>query len=1085
MSHYVFLSCADEDRDTAADVSHALKQAGLECWMAPVDPHYRSEPDHSTIEGIAASGTVLLVFSRQTNHSPRVARELEQARSHGLPTFVLPLEDALPANPLRDLLADAHWFEMLKQPLGPGVAPLAAFIKESQRPAEARASTAGSPCLTFHHYAVMQRDDGQAWEIGRGAMGITYKAIDSRLRRSVALKIVSPERLTTESSRERFLLEAQAIASLNHPHIASIYYFGEQDGDCFYAMEYIDGPTLEQLVQEQGRLATDEALTIASQAAAALAAAHRAGMVHRDIKPGNIMVVRTPDGSPSARIIDFGLAAAAGGESRNFEGTPLYASPEQLEQTPLDARSDIYSLGATLYFCLAGHPPYQGTYAEIASRQVIAGFPAEPLAHLPPEVVALIARMLDTDPRKRPQDGGEAGAQIDETLRNVRLSTEQSAEDWMLARFGGVDRLGSMEGGFVYRTMTPDRSQEFAVLFFDKSAEGLAVVDRVRQSLPTIRSLESPAVRRVIEVAEVKDGFVLSTEWLAGTRLLSILRVRRVLSPVEAGYVLMPLAKALDEASSLGLPLPQLTLRDILLQPAEKPETRLDCWKDLRPVIDLLPVGEAAQSDVNTTITHSSALEQIVAYEASERKPAALIASLAYEILGGTTAPGLGPYVPLAELSKEANGILRDIFQNPHHNVTATDLVTEILPTTKPTTAPQAADPKPTPKFARKKLQRHRKPAAPAQPLNPTPTVGKTKKPRATPAVLGTAGAVLLILTGWYFFLRPPGDSTQRPPADTSIAQSTADSTAATDEANTAIEDKLKAAQELESQQDFAGALALYADLLQIQPRDKGIFIRIDNSVARIEEVSQSFAGHQDLRATLQKLADADHPRSAALLGEFLQQEDPARSFALYEKAAQLGDRHAMVLAGLMLASGQGTSRSEEKAAEWFRKSADLGYSFAMRCYAEVLLDGRGVPHNPSEAARLYSSAASLGDIPSKSRLADLWRRGIGVPAADHNEALRLFAEATDDGCLDAQANLGVMLMNGEGIAPDPAKAVELWQDGATRGDPQSMFLLAVSLLKGALGTPDPAGAQQLMQRSARLDYQPAIAWCIEQNVGF
>ena len=700
-------------------------------------------------------------------------------------------------------------------------AGLSAWRKPRRPPNAAPPPVAAPPAgatgeLAFHHYVVMRKDDGTPWEIGRGAMGVTYKAMDSRLRRKVALKVVSPERLATGSAREKFLLEAQATAALQHPNIASIYYFGEQDGACFYAMEYVDGPTLEELVHQHGPLAAGEALSIASQAAAALGAAHETGMVHRDIKPSNIMVVRKPDDSLSVRVIDFGLAAAAGGETEGFEGTPLYASPEQLDQSTVDARSDVYSLGAALYFSLAGNPPYHGTYAQIASRQIMEPFPAEGLQGQAPEIIHLVARMMDRDPAARPQSGGDARSEIEGVVRDFHRTGEQTGMEWMTAHFGAIDRVGPIEGGSIFRVSTAPGAEELAVLSFDTSARGLAVADRVREVAPVIQSLSAPAVRHVRAMADVKDGFVLVTEWLSGTRLLSVLRVRRVLGSHEAAHVLAPLAQALDEAAAHGLPLPQLTLREILLQPGEKPETPLDQWPGIRPVLDLLPVGEATEADVNTTITRSSALSQVTSYEASERSPAALIGSLAYEILGGMSSPGLGPYVPLAELSQEANAALRDIFQNPQTASSASDLVARILPSKTPAAAPAPAAAAPVAKRGKFKRRVDVVPPAAAPAATKTPVAAARPPKRAM--LVGAAAAGVLLLGGLAFLLASrPGPDDEKETSSPGVDQpATAKTTDQPSPAQTtgSPDDAMQKAKDFENAQDFVGALLVYKDML-------------------------------------------------------------------------------------------------------------------------------------------------------------------------------------------------------------------------------------------------------------------------------
>ena len=283
------------------------------------------------------------------------------------------------------------------------------------------------PPESFQHFQVLRRPDGSLWELGRGAMGVTYKAFDTNLRSHVALKVINAQHLDSDTSRQRFLREARAAAGMSHPNVATVFHLGESGGDYFYAMEFIDGETIESFVQKRGPLPAALALRIALQVARALRAAEKVGLVHRDIKPANLMLVHDDDGpdgaDPHLKVIDFGLAKAVeqGQDAATitvagFVGTPHFASPEQLEERDLDVRSDIYSLGITLWYMLAGKPPFGGTVARIMSQHLGAPPPFEQLAGQPPQVVALLGRMLEKDPGLRPQNASELRREIEGAL---------------------------------------------------------------------------------------------------------------------------------------------------------------------------------------------------------------------------------------------------------------------------------------------------------------------------------------------------------------------------------------------------------------------------------------------------------------------------------------------------------------------------------------------------------------------------------------------------------------------------------------------------------------------------------------------
>ena len=214
--------------------------------------------------------------------------------------------------------------------------------------------------LSYAHFEVEVGADGFPVELGAGAMAVTYRARDTILHSIVALKVINQQIAENPAARARFLREARAAERLHHPNVARVTYFGEQDGECFYVMEFVEGETLAERVQREGPMPVALALQVILQAARALAAAEACGVVHRDIKPSNLMIASRQgevDASDSLliKMIDFGVAkiteAGVDQTQAGFVGTPGFASPEQFAsvgQTHVDTRSDIYSLGITL-----------------------------------------------------------------------------------------------------------------------------------------------------------------------------------------------------------------------------------------------------------------------------------------------------------------------------------------------------------------------------------------------------------------------------------------------------------------------------------------------------------------------------------------------------------------------------------------------------------------------------------------------------------------------------------------------------------------------------------------------------------------
>jgi serine/threonine protein kinase/tetratricopeptide (TPR) repeat protein len=264
------------------------------------------------------------------------------------------------------------------------------------------------------HYEILTDEGGSFIELGRGSMGVTYKAVDTTLHFPVALKVIDRQVAGLDVNRERFLREARAAARLRHPHVASVLYYGVgPGGQCFYTMEFVEGETLAARVRRSGPLPVKEALEAITQVADALAAAEKQGLVHRDLKPANLMLMNGP--GINVKVIDFGLAKIVGTfESTEsitqggFVGTPAFASPEQFTGGRIDQRSDYFSLGSTLFFMLTGSAPFKADQLSGLAAQM--NNPRQPIeqlkaAKIPSPVRELFASLLNADPAKRPQSG--------------------------------------------------------------------------------------------------------------------------------------------------------------------------------------------------------------------------------------------------------------------------------------------------------------------------------------------------------------------------------------------------------------------------------------------------------------------------------------------------------------------------------------------------------------------------------------------------------------------------------------------------------------------------------------------------------
>jgi serine/threonine protein kinase len=558
--------------------------------------------------------------------------------------------------------------------------------------------------IEFEHYRLLQNEDGSLVELGRGAMGITYKAFDKNLRCDVALKVISDRLLEDPLASGRFLREARSAAKLRHRNVASIFHLGQHGSSYFYAMEFINGETLTARVKRDGPLPCLFALDIAQQVASALIAAEAEHLVHRDIKPSNLMLVREGDGEIIVKVIDFGLAksiliqSSAAITLSGFVGTPFFASPEQLDRQAEDIRSDIYSLGVTLWFMLTGKPTFVGSIASVIAQHLDRTPPFDDLAILPSEVVAVLRQMLEKDRANRIQSAVALRSQLKACIEKLRsrhvpeelsISGEVSFETISLSAIPGSASLPA-PGESVkerYRLIEDLDPENPRHIFYgeDLSTQtrvGLrifrvpeSILTQLQEEAKRIQAVSHPNFLNVFTVEREQSYCFAVFEWLEGFPLSDLLRVRRTLTSRESCLLLRQIAPAVDAALAANLRL-EMNLRKIMVhfpegfgEPSEDLVLRcpLDEWPTFVIKIDALgwaqEAGDTATSD-EPEIAGTSRIEQGVIR----------VGLLVYELLGGKP----GGFTPLPNASETENRVLRRCLTPGQSFTTAVEFYEEL-----------------------------------------------------------------------------------------------------------------------------------------------------------------------------------------------------------------------------------------------------------------------------------------------------------------------------------------------------------------------------------------------------------------------
>ena len=593
--------------------------------------------------------------------------------------------------------------------------------------------------VQFGNFDIMNDAEGRPLALGKGTFGRTYQARHRYLDTIVALKIINERYAADAGVRQRFLVEARAVARLSHPHIARLYDFGEVDGVLHYAMEYCGGGSLADHVAKNGPFGVGQVLEVGQQIAGALKCAHGAGFIHRDLKPSNIMLTEAK-GPLFAKLIDFGLVQPSlpeatqsvredqSADGERFLGTPLFASPEQLKEEPMDIRTDLFSLGMTLWYLLLGRAPDSGSSAEIAaSRLSPESYVTQLPAALPSQLRDVLARLLQKDRKNRFASAAEVFAAFNACatalgLRRARDYTSATEPtEWDEPEPAPVSQQVAKADPAEIERVEADLDSEFKIVtrvnddftgsnyvaeskagagalvflhvLHPALVEDVSAFELLRVHMTQLRTLDVPEILQPRALRAYSDYVAIVIDKPEGGDLLSILRTERVVHLVEAAPLLESIATVCDRLTAAGLPGPQLAPAHIFVEWPDGTDQQnggvsARQLSQARPKLypRFLAVSEAPElarlnepEDASSTMTSDMLGDPSRADNVCEH-----FGTLLYRIVAGRNCPiaaslSSQAYVAVPGLSEQANRLLSLVIAKQIERASCGQVLREIL----------------------------------------------------------------------------------------------------------------------------------------------------------------------------------------------------------------------------------------------------------------------------------------------------------------------------------------------------------------------------------------------------------------------
>ncbi len=549
----------------------------------------------------------------------------------------------------------------------------------------------------YGNFEVLARADGAPELLGGGSFGKTYKARHVFLDQVVALKVISEKFAHDKNAKERFLREARVVHGLRHPNIAQVIDFGEANNTLYYAMEYCEGGSLEDLVKRTGPLDPETVLLLAQQLTEALECSHRRGFIHRDVKPANVMLADKSE-SLVLKLVDFGLVkpivqdnermASLTLDGQNFF-TPLFASPEQVMEEELDARSDLFSLGMTLWFLLKGTAPETGSTAVIMAKRLSAdSYRPQLPAALPAKLSFILQKLLEKDKANRfasATDALQAILSEDPVLGTPSAPGQASSgglgdaegldpgatqvfeappiSKRLADRYQIGDKIGRSSLGNIYRGNKTGDVRPVAITVLDDALrEDPERMDRLREAVTQVTQAAHESICEVYGLEAFDDAEILVREWSGGISLQNVIKSRGSIPFAEAILPLRVIAAGVDFATTAGLSGVRLAPDEIYFQPAdgslEFPDadalltTNLRQWPPFRIRLTPILLEDEAAQDISMTLSAQSI-----------GSPRVEFGSLLYRLVAGMQVKfaarvNRGSYIRTSGLSEEGNWVL-------------------------------------------------------------------------------------------------------------------------------------------------------------------------------------------------------------------------------------------------------------------------------------------------------------------------------------------------------------------------------------------------------------------------------------------